>query len=51
METEIITPKILEQTSENLLDRIRDDFIGLNTKYTISITKSWSVMIFAIGWP
>ena len=36
MQTDIITPEIKEQTSENLLDRIRDDFIGLNTKYSIA---------------
>ena len=40
METEIITPEIKEKDSSQILDKIRDDFIGYNTKYTSDAEKS-----------
>jgi len=36
METAIISPEITEKENIQLLDKIRDDFIGLNTKYRIA---------------
>ena len=36
MKTEIITPELKEQDSSQLLDRIRGDFLGLNTTYRIA---------------
>ena len=35
MNTNIITPDIKETESNHILEKIRDDFIGLNTKYRI----------------
>ena len=39
METDIKTPEIKEKVSRELLDNIRDDFLGLNTKYRIANGK------------
>ena len=36
METDSITLDIKEIESNKLIDRIRDDFLGLNTKYRIA---------------
>ncbi|SVD54048.1 uncharacterized protein METZ01_LOCUS406902, partial [marine metagenome] len=36
MKTEIITPELKKQDSSQLLDRIRGDFLGLNTTYRIA---------------
>ena len=36
METDIIPPEIIENNSDHLLDKIRTDFLGLNTKYHIA---------------
>ena len=35
MNTDIISP-VIKENSKKLLDNIRDDFIGLNTKYQIA---------------
>ena len=36
METDVITPEIKEKECRGPLDRIRDDFLGLNTIYRIA---------------
>tara|TARA_Y100000588_G_C14226990_1_gene913617 strand:- start:145 stop:1644 length:1500 start_codon:yes stop_codon:yes gene_type:complete len=36
METNIIPPQIKEKNSEQLLEKIRNDFLGLNTEYNIA---------------
>ena len=36
METEIIKPEIKKTDSKQLIEKIRNDFIGLNTKYRIA---------------
>ena len=36
MKIDSITPEIKETESNQLLDRIRNDFLGLNTKYRIA---------------
>ena len=36
METNVITPELIDKHSIHLLNKIRDDFLGLNTKYRIA---------------
>ena len=37
METDIIKPEIKEANSTDLIKKIRNDFIGLDTKYQIGL--------------